>query len=147
MKTIVPFSVCTGGIVLNPSFYGVPGHTHTMIHEVGHSLGLYHVFRGISEILSCSDPCMETEPSFETGDLCHDTNPAPKHKLCGDPSPGNDMCGFRSFQNTPYNNFMSYTGTPPHAFSSWDNFQMSWKQWKGQHRMYLPWEARSKLRL
>ncbi|XP_061460291.1 pappalysin-1 [Rhineura floridana] len=98
-----------GGIVLNPSFYGIAGHTHTMIHEIGHSLGLYHVFRGISEILSCSDPCMETEPSFETGDLCHDTNPAPKNKICGDPDPGNDMCGFRSFQNTPYNNFMSYT--------------------------------------
>ena len=95
---------------MNPSFYGIPGHTHTMIHEIGHSLGLYHIFRGISEIQSCSDPCMETEPSFETGDLCSDTNPAPKHKFCGDPGPGNDTCGFNSFFNTPYNNFMSYAG-------------------------------------
>lgn len=53
---------------------------------------------------------METEPSFETGDLCSDTNPAPKHKFCGDPGPGNDTCGFHSFFDTPYNNFMSYAG-------------------------------------
>lgn len=113
-----------GGIVLNPSFYGIPGHTHTMIHEIGHSLGLYHVFRGISEILSCSDPCMETEPSFETGDLCSDTNPAPKHKLCGDPGPGNDTCGFHSFLNTPFSNFMSYAGT-------WASSVCCWCLWLG----------------
>eukprot|EP00062_Callorhinchus_milii_P011402 gi/632957379/ref/XP_007894444.1/ PREDICTED: pappalysin-1 [Callorhinchus milii] len=97
-----------GGIVLNPSFYGRIDHTHTMIHEIGHSLGLYHVFKGISEIESCNDPCMETEPSMETGDLCADTNPTPKNKQCRDPEPGNDTCGFGRFVNTPFSNFMSY---------------------------------------
>ncbi|KAM9324715.1 pappalysin-2 [Gastrophryne carolinensis] len=98
-----------GGLVLNPSYYGIQGHTNTMIHEVGHALGLYHVFKGVSERESCDDPCSETEPSMETGDLCADTAPTPKNKLCRDPDPTNDTCGPMFYTGTPYTNYMSYT--------------------------------------
>ncbi|XP_046536463.1 pappalysin-2 [Equus quagga] len=98
-----------GGVVLNPSYYGMSGHTNIMIHEVGHVLGLYHVFKGVSERESCDDPCRETVPSMDTGDLCADTAPTPKSKLCRDPEPTNDTCGFTHFPGAPFSNYMSYT--------------------------------------
>ncbi|XP_038650940.1 pappalysin-2-like [Scyliorhinus canicula] len=98
-----------GGVVLSPSYYGRPGHTNTMIHELGHILGLYHVFKGVSEKESCDDPCRETIPSMETGDLCADTAPTPKNKLCRDPDPVNDTCGQMQYHGTPFDNYMSYT--------------------------------------
>ncbi|KAM5238615.1 pappalysin-2 [Ctenodactylus gundi] len=98
-----------GGVVLNPAYYGMPGHTNIMIHEVGHVLGLYHVFKGVSEKESCDDPCREMVPSMETGDLCADTAPTPKSKLCQDPEPTNDTCGVTHFPGAPFSNYMSYT--------------------------------------
>ncbi|KAM6989526.1 LOW QUALITY PROTEIN: pappalysin-2 [Tautogolabrus adspersus] len=98
-----------GGMVLNPSYFGTIGHHNTMIHEMGHILGLYHVFKGVSERDSCDDPCQETTPSMETGDLCADTAPTPKSKACHDPGAVNDTCGVTTYQDTPYSNYMSYT--------------------------------------
>lgn len=49
--------VSAGGMVLNPAYFGTVSHRNTMIHEMGHILGLYHVFKGVSERESCDDPC------------------------------------------------------------------------------------------
>lgn len=99
-----------GGMILNPSYFGTFGHNNTMIHEMGHIFGLYHVFKGVSERESCDDPCQETTASMETGDFCADTAPTPKSKACKDPGLINDTCGSMHYHNTPYNNYMSYTG-------------------------------------
>lgn len=47
---------------------------------------------------------------METGDLCADTAPMPKSKVCQDPGAVSDTCGVTTYQGTPYNNYMSYTG-------------------------------------
>uniref|UniRef100_A0A4W4ED87 Sushi domain-containing protein n=1 Tax=Electrophorus electricus TaxID=8005 RepID=A0A4W4ED87_ELEEL len=98
-----------GGMIMNPSYFGTLGHNNTMIHELGHIFGLYHVFKGVTERESCDDPCQETIASMETGDFCADTAPTPKSKACRDPDPVNDTCGLARYHDTPYSNYMSYT--------------------------------------
>lgn len=48
---------------------------------------------------------------METGDLCADTAPTPKSKVCHDPGAVSDTCGVTTYHGTPYSNYMSYTGT------------------------------------
>ncbi|OQR73399.1 hypothetical protein BIW11_09762 [Tropilaelaps mercedesae] len=98
-----------GGIVMKPREYGVPGHTATLVHEMGHILGLWHVHHGISE-MACGDFCYEWSASMTTGDLCSDTPPSPVHMLCSNPRPRSDCGRLQVFSHAPISNYMSYSG-------------------------------------
>ena len=92
--------------------FGKPGKLNELVHEIGHNLGLWHVHHGISEV-KCDDVCAETYPSMVHGDLCSDTNPTPRNRLCSDPLPTyEEACGNYSFKNTPFDNYMGYAGKP-----------------------------------
>ncbi|XP_052790398.1 pappalysin-1-like isoform X2 [Mya arenaria] len=97
-----------GGLVLHAATLGSPETFLTLVHEMGHALGLWHVHRGVSE-MACDDPCYENKPSMNLGDLCSDTNPTIRNSRCGDPLPSNaDTCGKQRFVDTPYRNYMGY---------------------------------------
>lgn len=99
-----------GGIVLDqPHFTNPPT---VLTHEVGHCVGLWHTFHGVSEVTQCS-ACYEAAGRSAAdgdtkGDLCSDTNPSPRNFNCADP-PGTDPCSGNAWLDTPIHNFMSYS--------------------------------------
>jgi PKD repeat protein len=106
----------TGGVVL--SRIGTNLGTHALTHELGHVFGLHHTFRGVDEVSTCT-ACYERVTAADgsasngdtEGDWCSDTNPHPVNAFnCFDPTSATNACDLFAWNNTPVNNFMSYSG-------------------------------------
>jgi len=100
-----------GGLWLNSASTG--SGLRTLSHEMGHTLGLWHTFHGVSEVTGCRDACYEDVHSpfdaaaDDVGDFCADTPATPLNYECSAPA-GSD-CTRVSWGDTDVSNIMSYS--------------------------------------
>jgi len=102
----------TGGIVMG-GFHWVYGPTSTFAHEVGHCLGLWHTFHGVTEQYTPCLSCYEyvgAPDSDVLGDFCSDTPATPEWGSCSNAS-GTDECSGEPWGYTMPENFMGYTSS------------------------------------
>jgi len=110
-----------GGLWVNAKFFGAG--QKTAAHELGHNIGLWHTFHGVSEV-PCSSPCFEKphtkgdRAAAYVGDFIETTQATPVNYNCA--APNSLVCSIRSWQTTQsdYENYMSYS-----ADSCMDSFQ------------------------
>ena len=104
-----------GGIVMDDTWFVAATPLPSIFtHEVGHCLGLWHTFHGVTEVTQCSD-CYEAAgrsvgSGDVTGDKCSDTEPTTNHNLCADPA-GLDPCSSNPWAATPWFNYMGYSNS------------------------------------
>ena len=95
-----------GGLWMNN--VAMTGASHTLAHEMGHCVGLWHTHHGVSEVASCSN-CYEFASGVEgdiRGDFASDTPPTPTNYNCS--GPGGSDCQGTPWGLTQPENIMGY---------------------------------------